>query len=39
MNPRNAGDTIDLTAGYEENQNSSIPSFGYILKDCIRVEN
>ena len=39
VNPRNAGDTIDLTAGYEENQNSSIPSFGYILKDCIRVEN
>ena len=39
VNPRNAGDTIDLTAGYEENQNSSIPSFGYILKDCITVEN
>ena len=39
VNPKNPGDTIDLSEGYEENQNSSNPTFGYILKDCIKVEN
>ena len=39
VNPRNAGDTIDLTEGYNENEFSSSPSFSYILKDCITVED
>ena len=39
VNPRNPADTIDLNNGYEENQNSSNPSFCYVLKDCIIVEN
>ena len=39
INPRNPSDTIDLNAGYTENQYSSNPTFGYILKDCIIVEN
>ena len=38
VNPRNPSDTIDLRTEYLENQNSSLPSFGYIL-DCITVEN
>ena len=38
VNPRNRADTIDLSAGYTENSNSSNPSFCYILKDCITVE-
>lgn len=39
VNPRNPGDTIDLNNGYTENQNSSNPTFCYVLKDCIIVEN
>ena len=39
VNPRNPSDTIDLNAGYTENQYGSNPTFGYILKDCIIVEN
>ena len=39
VNPLNASDTIDLNEGFTENQYSSNPSFGYILKDCITVEN
>ena len=39
VNPRNPGDTIDLNNGYVENQNSSNPSFDYILNDCITIEN
>ncbi len=39
VNPRNSADIIDLTKGYNENEYSSNPSFGYILKDCIIVEN
>ena len=39
VNLRNPADTIDLNGGYQENQNSSLPSFGYLLKDCIVVEN
>ena len=39
VNPLNPADTIDLNQGYTENQNSSNPSFGYILKDCIILEN
>ena len=38
VNPRSPSDTIDLRNGYAENQNSSLPSFHYILKDCIIVE-
>jgi basic membrane protein A len=39
VNPLNPADTIDLNQGYTEHQNSSNPSFGYILKDCITLEN
>ena len=39
VNPLNASDTIDLNEGFTENQYSSNPSFGYILKDYITVEN
>ena len=38
VNPRNAGDTVDLTEPYEEHRNSSCPSFGYGLRDVITVE-
>ena len=39
VNPRNPGDTIDLREGYNENELSSSPSFSYILRDCIFVED
>jgi basic membrane protein A len=39
VNPRNAADVIDLRNGYTENQYSSNPTFGYVLKDYIFVED
>ena len=39
VNPMNPADTIDLNQEYIENQYSSRPSFNYILKDCIMIEN
>ncbi len=39
VNPINPADTIDLNAGYIECQYSSNPSFGYVLRDFITVEN
>ena len=39
VNPMNPSDTIDLNKEYIENQYSSRPSFKYILKDCIMIEN
>ena len=39
VNPINPADTIDLNMGYTENQYSSNPSFGYVLRDVITVEN
>ena len=39
VNPLSQTDTIDLNEGFTENQYSSNPSFGYILQDCILVEN
>lgn len=39
VNPLNPADTIDLSKGYVENENSSNPSFGYILRDYITVED
>ena len=39
VNPINPADTIDLNTGYTECQYSSNPSFGYVLRDCITVEN
>ncbi len=39
VNPDNPADTIDLNQGYAENKFSSSPSFHYILKDVITVEN
>ena len=39
VNPINPADTIDLSQGYTECQYSSNPSFGYVLRDYITVEN
>ena len=39
VNPLNAADTIDLNKGYTECQYSSNPTFGYVLRDVITVEN
>lgn len=38
VDPGNESDTIDLKEGYLENENSSAPSFHYILKDVITIE-
>ena len=38
VNPDDETDTIDLRQGYEENKNSSAPTFSYILEDVITVE-
>ncbi|MCR5418984.1 MAG: BMP family ABC transporter substrate-binding protein [Lachnospiraceae bacterium] len=37
-NPSDPSDTIDLSAGYQENANASAPSFYYVLDDVIKVE-
>ena len=39
VNPRNSGDTIDLREGFTENEFTSNPTFNYVLRDCIIVEN
>ena len=39
VNPRNSADRIDLNNEYIENQNSSNPTFCYILDHYIQVEN
>ena len=39
VNPINPADTIDLNTGYIECQYSSNPSFSYVLRDYITVEN
>ena len=39
VNPDDPKDTIDLSAGYTENKNSSYPLFCYILSDVITIEN
>ena len=39
VNPDDPSDTINLNDGYRENRNSSNPTFGYVLDDCIVVEN
>ena len=36
--PDNPEDRIDLNAGFEENRDSSVPSFHFILDGCITVE-
>lgn len=38
VNPFDESDTYDLNQGYEENENSSAPTFGYVLKDVIQIE-
>ena len=38
VNPYDESDTYDLKQGYEENANSSAPTFGYVLKDVIKIE-
>ena len=38
VNPYDESDTYDLNQGYEENADSSAPSFGYVLKDVITIE-
>ena len=37
VDPDNPSDTIDLSGGYIENQNTSYPTFHYILSDIITV--
>lgn len=39
VNPEDPTDTIDLKAGYRENEFSSAPSFRYILQECVTEEN
>ena len=39
VNPYNPADTIDLNNGYTECQYTSNPTFGYVLRDYITVEN
>lgn len=36
--PSNLADTIDLNSEYQENKNSSAPTFHYILDDVVTVE-
>ena len=36
--PVNPEDTVDLKEEYHENENSSAPTFHYILNDVIRIE-
>ncbi len=38
VNPDDVNDTIDLRNGYQENQNSSAPTFHYVLQDEIFIE-
>lgn len=38
VNPEDESDTIDLRKAYPENENSSAPTFHYILKDVITIE-
>ena len=38
VNPDDPNDTYDLSKGYKENENSSAPTFHYVLKDVITVE-
>ena len=38
VNPRNPSDTCDLRQGYAENENTSFPTFHYILADVITEE-
>lgn len=37
VNPQDPSDTIDLAKGYQENAQSSAPTFHYVLKDVIEV--
>ena len=39
VNPINPADTIDLNEGYTECQYSSNPTFGYVIREYITVEN
>ncbi len=38
VNPEDPSDTIDLRNGYIENENTSYPTFHYILSDIITIE-
>ena len=38
VDPNDPSDTIDLKDGYNENADSSAPSFHYILQDVITIE-
>ncbi|MBO5153484.1 MAG: BMP family ABC transporter substrate-binding protein [Eubacterium sp.] len=38
VNPYDGNDTYDLNQEYPENENSSAPTFGYVLKDVIKIE-
>ncbi|SDB59557.1 basic membrane protein A [Ruminococcaceae bacterium FB2012] len=36
--PNDPSKTIDISGGYIENENSSAPTFGYVLNDVIRIK-
>ena len=38
VNPKDPADTFDLRGGYVENENTSFPTFHYILSGVITVE-
>lgn len=38
VNPDDPSDTISLTSGYKENENTSYPLFHYILEDVVTIE-
>ena len=38
VNPNDSSDTIDLSNGYIENENTSYPLFNYILSDVVTIE-
>ncbi len=39
VDPDNPADTVDLSQGYRENANSSWPTFHYLLKEVVEVED
>ncbi len=39
VDPDDPADTIDLRNGYTENEKTSYPTFHYILRDVVTIEN
>ena len=38
VDPDDPSDTINLSSGYKENENTSYPLFHYILEDVVTIE-